>query len=178
MSPPSSGVGLVPTDTRNDPLTTCIRMSPPPSGVGLVPTDTRKDRLTTCISDCGYTHRWHFKMSSIVEGFVLIMSRVGSGLNMFSMGLFMALQEKLIVCGANITLFSLVLRFIAGPATVAIGAIAMGFNGTILRVAVIQPPLSPIPLSPPPLLAAIPAGKKKKKKKKKGVRTESKCSCF
>ncbi|XP_077227454.1 auxin efflux carrier component 5-like [Tasmannia lanceolata] len=84
------------------------------------------------------SQRWHFKMPHIVEASVLIMSRGGSGLNMFSMGLFMALQEKLIACGVKLTLFSMVLRFIAGPATMAIGAFAVGLNGTTLRVAVIQ----------------------------------------
>ncbi|XP_077227326.1 auxin efflux carrier component 5-like [Tasmannia lanceolata] len=84
------------------------------------------------------SNRWHLKMPSIVEGSVQIMSRAGSGLAMFSMGLFMALQEKLIVCGASLTVFSMVLRFIAGPATMAIGAVAVGLHGTILRVAIIQ----------------------------------------
>ncbi|XP_077228035.1 auxin efflux carrier component 5-like [Tasmannia lanceolata] len=84
------------------------------------------------------SNRWRFKMPSIVEGSVLIMSRAGSGLAMFSMGLFMALQEKLIVCGASLTVFSMVLKFIAGPAAMAIGAIAVGLHGTILHVAIIQ----------------------------------------
>lgn len=83
-------------------------------------------------------NRWHFEMPSIIEGSVLIMSRAGTGLAMFSMGLFMALQDKLISCGPRLAAFGMVLRFIAGPAAMAIGAIAVGLHGNFLRVAIIQ----------------------------------------
>ncbi|XP_008802247.1 auxin efflux carrier component 5-like [Phoenix dactylifera] len=83
------------------------------------------------------SNRWHFEMPSIIEGSVLIMSRSGAGLAMFSMGLFMALQEKIIACGLNLTAFGMVLRFVAGPAAMAIGAIAVGLRGDFLRVAII-----------------------------------------
>lgn len=83
-------------------------------------------------------NRWHFEMPAIMEGSVLIMSKAGTGMAMFSMGLFMASQQKLITCGPSLTVFSMVLRFIAGPAAMAIGAIAVGLHGDILRVAIIQ----------------------------------------
>lgn len=50
----------------------------------------------------------------------------------------MALQEKLIACGATLTIIGMVLKFIAGPAAMAIGSIAMGLHGDVLRVAIIQ----------------------------------------
>jgi len=53
-------------------------------------------------------------------------------------GIFMALQDKLIACGPSLTVFGLVLKFIAGPAAMAIGAIAVGLHGDVLRVAIIQ----------------------------------------
>lgn len=53
-------------------------------------------------------------------------------------GLFMARQEKLISCGPSLTVFGMVLRFIAGPAAMAIGSIAVGLHGDVLRVAIIQ----------------------------------------
>ena len=53
-------------------------------------------------------------------------------------GLFMAMQEKIIACGTTLTVFGMVLRFIAGPAAMAIGAIAVGLHGDILRIAIIQ----------------------------------------
>lgn len=50
----------------------------------------------------------------------------------------MALQEKLIACGPSMTLIGLVLKFIAGPAATAIGAIVVGLRGDVLRVVIIQ----------------------------------------
>ncbi|KAL5834387.1 hypothetical protein ACOSQ4_013884 [Xanthoceras sorbifolium] len=83
-------------------------------------------------------NRWHLEMPSIVEGSILIMSRAGTGTAMFSMGIFMALQEKLIACGTSLTVIGMVLKFIAGPAAMAIGCIAVGLHGDVLRVAIIQ----------------------------------------
>ncbi|CAL5087479.1 unnamed protein product [Urochloa decumbens] len=84
------------------------------------------------------TNRWHIETPSIIEGSVLVMSKTGVGLAMFSMGLFMALQEKIIVCGAGPTLLGMALRFGAGPAATAAGAVALGLRGDVLRLAIIQ----------------------------------------
>uniref|UniRef100_A0ACD5XU91 Uncharacterized protein n=1 Tax=Avena sativa TaxID=4498 RepID=A0ACD5XU91_AVESA len=84
------------------------------------------------------TNRWHIQTPSIIEGSVLIMSRTGVGLAMFSMGLFMALQEKIIDCGAGMTVLGMALRFVAGPAATAAGAVALGLRGDVLRLAIIQ----------------------------------------
>ena len=35
---------------------------------------------------CDHCFRWHFEMPSIMEGSVLIMSKAGTGMAMFSMG--------------------------------------------------------------------------------------------
>lgn len=83
-------------------------------------------------------NRWHFEMPGIMDGCIMIMSKAGTGTAMFSMGMFMALQEKLIACGPTLTVFGMVLRFIAGPAAMAIGSIALGLRGDVLRVAIIQ----------------------------------------
>ncbi|KAL6846811.1 hypothetical protein ACP4OV_024259 [Aristida adscensionis] len=85
-----------------------------------------------------FTNRWHIETPSIIEGSVLIMSKTGVGLAMFSMGLFMALQEKIIVCGAGPTVLGMALRFVAGPAATAVGALAVGLRGDVLRLAIIQ----------------------------------------
>ncbi|OAY72070.1 putative auxin efflux carrier component 8, partial [Ananas comosus] len=82
--------------------------------------------------------RWRIEMPSIIEGSVQIMSRAGAGMAMFSMGLFMALQEKLIACGPRLTVVGMALRFIAGPAAAMVGAIAVGLRGDVLRLAIIQ----------------------------------------
>ncbi|RDX84308.1 Auxin efflux carrier component 5, partial [Mucuna pruriens] len=84
------------------------------------------------------SNRWNLEMPSMVEGSIQIMSKAGTGTAMFSMGIFMALQENLIACGPSLTVFGLVLKFIAGPTAMAIGAIAVGLHGDILRVAIIQ----------------------------------------
>ncbi|CAN6196531.1 unnamed protein product [Urochloa humidicola] len=84
------------------------------------------------------TNRWHIETPSIIEGSLLVMSKTGVGLSMFSMGLFMALQEKIIVCGAGPTLLGMALRFVAGPAATAAGAVALGLRGDILRLAILQ----------------------------------------
>ncbi|KAM1354209.1 auxin efflux carrier component 5-like [Malus sylvestris] len=82
--------------------------------------------------------RWHIELPSIMEGSVSIMSKAGTGTAMFSMGIFMALQEKFVACGTSLTIIGMVLRFIAGPAAMAIGSIAVGLHGDVLRVAIIQ----------------------------------------
>ncbi|CAL9230533.1 unnamed protein product [Arabidopsis halleri] len=84
------------------------------------------------------SNRWHLEMPGILEGSILIMSKAGTGTAMFNMGIFMALQEKLIVCGTSLTVMGMVLKFIAGPAAMAIGSIALGLHGDVLRVAIIQ----------------------------------------
>ncbi|XP_057801690.1 auxin efflux carrier component 5-like isoform X2 [Salvia miltiorrhiza] len=84
------------------------------------------------------SNRWHFSMPSIVEGSILIMSRAGTGTAMFSMGLFMASQDKVLACGANLTIFGMALKFIAGPLAMALASFAVGLHGQVLRVAIIQ----------------------------------------
>ncbi|KAK4780251.1 hypothetical protein SAY87_016357 [Trapa incisa] len=83
-------------------------------------------------------NRWQLEMPGILEGSVLIMSKAGTGTAMFSMGIFMALQEKIVACGANLTIFGLLLKFVAGPITLAIGAVTVGLHGDVLRIAIIQ----------------------------------------
>ncbi|KAL3630902.1 Auxin efflux carrier component 5 [Castilleja foliolosa] len=84
------------------------------------------------------SNRWHFRMPIIMDGSILIMSRAGTGTAMFSMGLFMALQEKVVPCGASLALLGMALKFIAGPLAMALGSLAVGLHGDVLRVAIIQ----------------------------------------
>jgi auxin efflux carrier family protein len=57
-------------------------------------------------------------------------------------GLFMAQQEKVLACGPSFAGLGLVLKFALGPAAMAIGSIAVGLRGDVLRVAIIQVPSS------------------------------------
>nr|XP_043634818.1 auxin efflux carrier component 5 [Erigeron canadensis] len=82
--------------------------------------------------------RFNWPMPDMVEGSILIMSRAGTGTAMFSMGLFMAQQDKLIACGPSLTVMAIVLKFFAGPAAMAVSCIAVGLHGDVLRVAIMQ----------------------------------------
>ncbi|XP_076956111.1 auxin efflux carrier component 5-like [Bidens hawaiensis] len=84
------------------------------------------------------SNRFNWPMPDMIEGSVLIMSKAGTGTAMFSMGLFMAKQEKLIACGTSLTILAIVFKFFAGPAAMAISCIAVGLHGDVLRVAIIQ----------------------------------------
>ncbi|KAJ1695136.1 hypothetical protein LUZ63_011834 [Rhynchospora breviuscula] len=83
-------------------------------------------------------NRWKFELPSVIEGSIQVMSRAGTGCAMFSMGLFMALQEKVIACGFGLTILGMVLRFIVGPTTALLGALVMGLRGNVLLFAIIQ----------------------------------------
>ncbi|CAI9767416.1 unnamed protein product [Fraxinus pennsylvanica] len=82
-------------------------------------------------------NRWHLQMPSILEGSILIMSRAGGGVAMFNMGLFMALQEKVIASGVRLTLLGMVLRFVVGPISMAIGCFALRLHIDVFRIAII-----------------------------------------
>ncbi|PIN07123.1 hypothetical protein CDL12_20313 [Handroanthus impetiginosus] len=79
--------------------------------------------------------RWNFKIHSIVGGSIQIMAKARCGVGMFSMGLFMVLQEKVIACGMRLTIYNMAMRFVGGPLCMAIGAAALGFIfGTIISL--------------------------------------------
>ncbi|EYU30062.1 hypothetical protein ABFS82_05G041000 [Erythranthe guttata] len=82
--------------------------------------------------------RWHVHMPSIIEQSISILSDAGLGMAMFSLGLFMALQPKIIACGNTVASFSMAVRFLTGPAVMAAASIAVGLRGTLLHVAIVQ----------------------------------------
>ncbi|XP_010246122.1 PREDICTED: auxin efflux carrier component 2-like [Nelumbo nucifera] len=82
--------------------------------------------------------RWNIQMPSIVRGSITILSNAGLGMAMFSLGLFMALQPKIIACGKTIATFSMAVRFLTGPAVMAATAITIGIRGVLLHVAIVQ----------------------------------------
>uniref|UniRef100_M8BU14 Putative auxin efflux carrier component 4 n=1 Tax=Aegilops tauschii TaxID=37682 RepID=M8BU14_AEGTA len=83
-------------------------------------------------------NRWHLKMPSIIDGSIAIMSKTCIGMGMFSMGMFIGLQDKFIVCGLGLTVLSLGLRFIVAPAATVAGALILGLRGDLLRVTILQ----------------------------------------
>ncbi|KAJ8767404.1 hypothetical protein K2173_017448 [Erythroxylum novogranatense] len=82
--------------------------------------------------------RWDIQMPSIVKGSISILSDAGLGMAMFSLGLFMALQPKIIACGKSVATFAMAVRFLTGPAVIAATSIAVGLRGALLHVAIVQ----------------------------------------
>ncbi|KDP38049.1 hypothetical protein JCGZ_04692 [Jatropha curcas] len=82
--------------------------------------------------------RWHVAMPKIIKQSISILSDAGLGMAMFSLGLFMALQPKIIACGNSVAAFAMAVRFLTGPAVMAAASIAVGLRGTLLHVAIVQ----------------------------------------
>nr|VDD56581.1 unnamed protein product [Brassica oleracea] len=82
--------------------------------------------------------RWNVAMPRIIQQSISILSDAGLGMAMFSLGLFMALQPKLIACGNSTATFAMAVRFLTGPAVMAVAAMAIGLRGDLLRVAIVQ----------------------------------------
>ncbi|ONK70578.1 uncharacterized protein A4U43_C05F35180 [Asparagus officinalis] len=82
--------------------------------------------------------RWNIEMPTIIKGSISILSDAGLGMAMFSLGLFMALQPRIIACGKAIATFSMAVRFLTGPAVIAATSIAIGLRGVLLHVAIVQ----------------------------------------
>nr|QAB33093.1 auxin efflux carrier [Mangifera indica]QAB33094.1 auxin efflux carrier [Mangifera indica] len=82
--------------------------------------------------------RWHVSMPKIIQQSISILSDAGLGMAMFSLGLFMALQPKIIACGNSVATFAMAIGFLTGPAVMAAASIAVGLRGNLLRVAIVQ----------------------------------------
>ncbi|KAI5066186.1 hypothetical protein GOP47_0018810 [Adiantum capillus-veneris] len=82
--------------------------------------------------------RWHISMPKIILNSISILSDAGLGMAMFSLGLFMALQPRLIACGASLATFAMAVRFLTGPAVMAASSIAVGLRGVDLHAAIVQ----------------------------------------
>lgn len=82
--------------------------------------------------------KWNVKMPAIVAGSISILSDAGLGMAMFSLGLFMALQPRIIACGNSVAAFAMAVRFLTGPAVMAVASIAVGLRGALLRIAIVQ----------------------------------------
>ncbi|KAF8407634.1 hypothetical protein HHK36_006767 [Tetracentron sinense] len=84
------------------------------------------------------SNRWHVQMPAIIAKSISILSDAGLGMAMFSLGLFMALQPRIIACGNSIAAFAMGVRFLTGPAVMAAASIAVGLRGVLLHVAIVQ----------------------------------------
>ncbi|KAG8378149.1 hypothetical protein BUALT_Bualt08G0108000 [Buddleja alternifolia] len=82
--------------------------------------------------------KWNVGMPSLVKYSIKIISDAGLGMAMFSLGLFMALQPRLIACGTKMASISMVIRFIGGPILMSAASIAVGLRGVHLHAAIVQ----------------------------------------
>ncbi|GKV10379.1 hypothetical protein SLEP1_g21754 [Rubroshorea leprosula] len=82
--------------------------------------------------------RWNMEMPSIIKGSITILSNTGLGMAMFSLGLFMGSQPSIVSCGKRLAIFAMVIRFLVGPAVIAATSAAVGLQGTLLQVAILQ----------------------------------------
>ncbi|XP_037464168.1 probable auxin efflux carrier component 9 [Triticum dicoccoides] len=84
------------------------------------------------------------KMPKIIVDSLFTIQTTTVGLSMFSSGTFMARQPRFIPCGYAIALVSMILKFLIGPMAMLLASFAIGMQGTLLRIAVIQ---AALPLS-------------------------------
>ncbi|XP_062166502.1 probable auxin efflux carrier component 1b [Alnus glutinosa] len=82
--------------------------------------------------------KWNVVMPKIIAESIAILSNAGLGMAMFSLGLFMALQPKIIACGNSIATFAMAVRFVTGPAVMAAASFAVGLRGVLLHIAIVQ----------------------------------------
>ncbi|KAI3704760.1 hypothetical protein L1987_74988 [Smallanthus sonchifolius] len=82
---------------------------------------------------------WAFiSFGQVFEDSVSIISSGGLGMAMFSLGLFMASQARIVACGTRLALMAMVLRFIIGPTIMVLSSVAIGLKGVPFQIAVIQ----------------------------------------
>ncbi|KAK4412829.1 putative auxin efflux carrier component 1c [Sesamum alatum] len=84
------------------------------------------------------SYKWHVEMPAIIAKSISILSDAGLGMAMFSLGLFMALQPRIIACGKSVAAFSMAVRFLTSPAVMAAASIAVGLRGVLLHIAIVQ----------------------------------------
>ncbi|XP_031119189.1 auxin efflux carrier component 6 [Ipomoea triloba] len=82
--------------------------------------------------------KWNVGMPSLVRYSIQIISDAGLGMAMFSLGLFMAIQPRIIACGVKMAIIGMVIRFIIGPMVMSAASVAVGLRGVRLHTAIVQ----------------------------------------
>ncbi|XP_027187533.1 auxin efflux carrier component 8-like isoform X2 [Cicer arietinum] len=82
--------------------------------------------------------RWGVDMPDVVKQSITILSSGGLGMATFSLGLFMASNSSIIACGPRMTMVAMGLKFLVGPALMAVASIVIGLRDTMLKVAIVQ----------------------------------------
>ncbi|KAF8030820.1 hypothetical protein BT93_D0113 [Corymbia citriodora subsp. variegata] len=82
--------------------------------------------------------KWNVGMPSLVKYSIKIISDAGLGMAMFSLGLFMALQPRIIACGTKMATISMAIRFLSGPLVMSAASLAVRLKGVRLHAAIVQ----------------------------------------
>ncbi|KAK3032434.1 hypothetical protein RJ639_037161 [Escallonia herrerae] len=82
--------------------------------------------------------KWNVEMPSLAKYSVKIISDAGLGMAMFSLGLFMALQPRIIACGPKRATVGMLIRFVGGPVLMSAASVAVGLRGAQLHTAIVQ----------------------------------------
>ncbi|XP_042521023.1 auxin efflux carrier component 6 [Macadamia integrifolia] len=82
--------------------------------------------------------KWNVGMPNLVKYSIKIISDAGLGMAMFSLGLFMALQPRIIACGTKMAMIGMAIRFLSGPILMAAASLAIGLRGIRLHAAIVQ----------------------------------------
>ncbi|CAK8570288.1 unnamed protein product [Lathyrus sativus] len=82
--------------------------------------------------------KWNIEMPSLIKSSIKIISDAGLGMAMFSLGLFMALQPRIIACGTRKAAMGMAIRFLFGPLVMSLSSMAIGLRGKKLHTAIVQ----------------------------------------
>ncbi|CAF2136085.1 unnamed protein product [Brassica napus] len=82
--------------------------------------------------------RLGWKLPEMIDKSIHLISDGGLGMAMFSLGLFMASQSSIIACGTKMSIITMILKFILGPALMIASAFCIRLRGTLFRVTILQ----------------------------------------
>ncbi|CAI0453519.1 unnamed protein product [Linum tenue] len=83
--------------------------------------------------------RWGLKLPVVIDNSIMILATGGLGMAMFSLGLFMASRATATACRIRmVDVAAMAMKFVAGPALMALSSVVVGLRGTVLRVAIVQ----------------------------------------
>ncbi|XP_041008364.1 auxin efflux carrier component 8-like isoform X1 [Juglans microcarpa x Juglans regia] len=83
-------------------------------------------------------YKWGITMPEILKQSIIIISNGGLGMAMFSLGLFMASRVSIIACGTRMAVVAMGMKFLMGPALMAVSSTAVGLRGKVFREAIVQ----------------------------------------
>ncbi|XP_074558679.1 auxin efflux carrier component 6 isoform X2 [Curcuma longa] len=82
--------------------------------------------------------KWDLDMPILVKESIKIISDAGLGMAMFSLGLFMALQPRIIACGPKMAAISMAIRFLSGPVVMSAASMVVKLRGVKFHTAIVQ----------------------------------------